>query len=126
MQELTTPIAYPYEVTNISYLEEIALGDKGFKTDMIRLFLEHTPKYIKDMKKAVISDDLKGISSMAHKLKSSLTYFGLDQLSGPLNELEQLERVSIPKSKIVAQFLLIKNVYRAAHWELKIKLKSLE
>ena len=61
---------------DLSYLEDIAGGSNEFIIEMIDMFLEQTPGYCMQIKQAIIENDWKKVSDLAHKVKPTLAFMG--------------------------------------------------
>lgn len=64
-------------VTDLNYLKEYSDNDNEFVIEMIELFLENTPDFLKDIENALENQDFDIIAKTAHKMKPSMTFMGL-------------------------------------------------
>ena len=69
-----------YEHIDMSYLEELALGSNEFKVEMIESFLKSTPESIMQMKEAISATNWKTVGGVAHKLKTSFSFVGMENM----------------------------------------------
>ncbi len=69
-----------YEHIDMSYLEELALGSNEFKVEMIESFLKSTPESIMQMKEAISAANWKTVGGVAHKLKTSFSFVGMENM----------------------------------------------
>lgn len=74
---------------DLTYLNEISGGDKEFIGEMIETFLEETPKELAIMEQQLASTDWVELAKTAHKLKSSIKMFGMNQLRDEVLYIEQ-------------------------------------
>lgn len=85
-------------VINIEYLRSLSNGDEDFERNMIKAFSEQMPQELKELKTAIDQKNYKKIRSIAHNMKSTVSYLGLQQLT-PL--LEQIETESENENGII-------------------------
>ncbi len=85
-------------VINIEYLRSLSNGDEDFERNMIKAFSEQMPQELKELKTAIDQKNYKQIRSIAHNMKSTVSYLGLQQLT-PL--LEQIETESENENGII-------------------------
>lgn len=74
---------------DLSYLNEIGGTNKKFINEVLDLFMSHIPQELSDLDTAIDQADFPRISSLAHKIKSSVPFVGLYKTHGPL--LEEME-----------------------------------
>ena len=77
---------------NLSYLQEIASGSVEFMIDMIDIFLEQTPIYLSQLTEAVKVQDWKTAGEVAHKIKPTLAFMGVEQGKEIMAEIERKAR----------------------------------
>lgn len=78
-----------YDLTN---LEDIAQGNMGFFHKMIDLFLDQTPPMLVQMNDALLQNDIRTISGLAHKMKPSLDNLGIVSVKEVIRTLETAEK----------------------------------
>jgi signal transduction histidine kinase/CheY-like chemotaxis protein/HPt (histidine-containing phosphotransfer) domain-containing protein len=76
-------------VIDLDYLHELSKGNKIFETEMIRQFMVQVPEEINSLKTAIDQKDFPSITSIAHGLKSSVSFMGLSLKLEPV--LQQIE-----------------------------------
>ncbi|MBE0641959.1 MAG: Hpt domain-containing protein [Bacteroidales bacterium] len=59
---------------------------------MVRVFNENTPHIVSELNQHFNSGDHNQLSRAAHKLKSSIDLFEIDELSASVREIETLSR----------------------------------
>jgi len=74
--------------TNLSYLHSISKGNTGFEQKMLNTFIGQAGTDIKKLKQALLQKDWDTIYLIAHKLKPSLQFVGLDVIHGDVLSLE--------------------------------------
>lgn len=67
-----------FKYIDLNYLQDLALGSKDFMIDMISSFLKTTPDALEKLKKANEEGDWKKVGSVAHKLKTSFSFMGME------------------------------------------------
>jgi HPt (histidine-containing phosphotransfer) domain-containing protein len=65
---------------DLSFLEEIADGNKEFLIESIEMFLVQTPEIFNNISQAISANDWVTTAALAHKVKSNLGFFGMDRL----------------------------------------------
>lgn len=67
-----------FKYIDLNYLKDLALGSKDFMVDMISSFLKTTPEAFERIEQALTESDWKKVGSVAHKLKTSFSFMGMD------------------------------------------------
>lgn len=67
-------------------------GDQEILEEMARLFVEFAPTQVRDLEDALASVDPEAVRSAAHRLKGSLSQFGLGQPTEQAARIEELAR----------------------------------
>ncbi len=111
-------------LTDLSYLEEIAGGEATVMKEFIELFLEQITEFKNEMQFQLQNQQWGELGKTAHKAKSSVMTFGLNELGQHLKQLQvktrQLTEVeSYPAD--VEEFIRVINV---AEQELKKELEK--
>ncbi|HOY96740.1 MAG TPA: Hpt domain-containing protein [Catalimonadaceae bacterium] len=76
---------------DLRILENLALGNDGFVSKMVSLFLKQTPDLMSQIQMAVQLMDVAMVSRVAHKMKSSIDTFCIMEIA---DEIRMLERAS--------------------------------
>lgn len=80
---------YTNKLIDLSYLKELSFNDTEFEKAIISQFIVQVPEELKCLKEAINKKNLKRIKSLAHCLKSSVTYLGLtEKLHSSLHRME--------------------------------------
>lgn len=109
------------KVINLNYLNDLAKGKSEFVKDMIDIFLEDNHEEILNLERNIQNKDYLLIKEVAHKMRSTIAFVGLDQLIE--NELSEIEQLASDKSdigKITISFLKVKDICQKAAEELKL------
>ena len=81
-----------FDLTN---LNEMLGGDKKAILQMVKIFLQATPESLNELNKCYKKDDLQGVSKLAHKLKSSVDIFAIQDIKQDIRRLENNTRDNI-------------------------------
>lgn len=73
--ELTDNIKYPQP--DLTYLKEMAGDDEAFFKEIIEIFLESGPTFLKQMRDNALAGDYEQLRITAHTLLPQLTFVGL-------------------------------------------------
>jgi len=95
---------------DLSYLNEIAGGDAEFMIDMIDIFIEQTPVYTDQLIDAVNAKDWKTVGDIAHKIKPTLAFMGVNKAKEQMASIEQKARTESNLEEIAAEFAEVKAV----------------
>jgi response regulator RpfG family c-di-GMP phosphodiesterase len=82
-------------IVDLSYLKDISMGDQEFEQMIIQQFMIQVPQELNQMKRAINSLDFEQIKSLAHGMKSSVSYMGLNDRLHPI--LHRMENEAINK-----------------------------
>lgn len=77
---------------DLSYLNDIADGNAEFIIDMIDIFMEQTPIYFDQLCKAIEEKDWKVTGDVAHKIKPTLAFMGVEAAKEQMAEIERKAR----------------------------------
>lgn len=107
-------------ITNLDYIKELSNGNYSFINHMIDLFSTENPIEIQRLEKAIQNEDYHIIQSLAHKIKSNISFAGLDTvLKDKLNEIEELAAHRGSLLQIKNTFSKVKTTCMQAVEELK-------
>lgn len=84
---------------NLEYLHRMSSGDESFVKEMIKLFLKQVPQELEKL--SVASNDSQAVKQIAHKLKSSVSMVGAEDLLVQVKELEQKAIHGIDSTTVV-------------------------
>jgi len=73
---------------DLTLLLEIADGSDEFIVDSIEMFLQQTPESIQHVSDAIIAQDWPTAGSAAHKMKSTLGFFGMLNSQALIQQIE--------------------------------------
>ena len=106
-------------VIDLEYLKIISNGDEVFEKNMIRSFSIQMPEELNRLKSSILKLDYEQIGSIAHNMKSTLSYMGLSQLTPLLQQIEQECKKQNGVSRINDNFTLISATCQLAITEAK-------
>ncbi|MCD6017345.1 MAG: His Kinase (phospho-acceptor) protein [Bacteroidetes bacterium] len=107
------------KTTDLTYLMELSDGNKTFVKEMINLFLSENPEEIRAFEKGIAEKNYKGIKTVAHKLRSTIPFIGLDKvIEKEVAEIEALASEMGDIKEIESRFLKIKSACEKAYIEL--------
>src|SRR6186713_3458449 len=113
-----------YTYINLEYLYQIADGENDFVIEMITDYVNQIPSQFGDLQTTLTSGDLKQTGFIAHKMKSSFQFMGVQQLVEASSMIEQLSAENATE-KVIAQVELMKPLLANVLVELNHKLASL-
>jgi signal transduction histidine kinase/CheY-like chemotaxis protein/HPt (histidine-containing phosphotransfer) domain-containing protein len=106
-------------VIDLEYLKIVSKGDEGFEKNMIRSFSVQIPEELNKLKSSIIEKDYEQIRSIAHNMKSTLSFMGLKQLTPLLQQIEQDCKKQNGFNRISDNFTLISATCQLALIEAK-------
>ena len=74
--------------TNLDYLKEITGGESEIMKEFIQMFFDQMPEFRDGMNKYLAEKKWKELGEIAHKAKSSVMTFGMNDLGVRLKELQ--------------------------------------
>ena len=74
---------------DLSYLISICDNDKTFKIEMIETFMNDIPPMINDMNESLSHKNWEEIGALAHKIKPSFTFMGINSAKQLLIDIEK-------------------------------------
>jgi HPt (histidine-containing phosphotransfer) domain-containing protein len=84
----TTKTETNAHMVDLSYLKVLSDGDDSFVGEMIALFQQLSPAYLKKVSMSIFNRDITGLSQIVHKMRSTVSYFGAVELAKLLAEIE--------------------------------------
>lgn len=88
-----------FDLTN---LNEMLGGDQKAIFQMVKIFLQATPESLSELNKCYEKNDLDGVSRLAHKLKSSVDIFCVNDIKQDIRRLENNTRDNINVDEVPA------------------------
>jgi len=113
-------------ITDLSYLESISNNDKKFVREMISTFIESTPETVRLMEKELKAGNLPDLGLLAHKIKPSLTFMGIESMINTVKEIEILGKENKDPERINDLLLSFSSVMNDSIKELKVKINQFQ
>ena len=85
-------------VFSLDLLKEMGGGNNRFVDDMLRVYIEETPKTIKKLNDALLIWDVIVLKSMAHKLRSPSAMMGVTK-AVKLTEFIEMNALEVKKKR---------------------------
>lgn len=112
---------------DLSYLSDVANGSTEFIIDMIDIFIDQTPTYVKQLGLAIQEKDWKSVADISHKIKPTLAFMGVIKARDDMEVIESSARALENLDEIQDKFNdleIICNRLFARLQELKKELQS--
>lgn len=93
---------------SLAYLKDIADGSQEFMVEMIDIFLHQTPGYLAQLETSIEKKDWTTVAEIAHKVRPTFTFIGVDQLTQIMASIEQKARTGEDLASISKIFNEIK------------------
>lgn len=84
MNTQTTSVLY-----DLSYLNQVFQGNREMINNIISLFLQQVPDYVKEMEECVKKNEPLSLHPLAHKAKSSVSMLGIKEMENDILSIEQ-------------------------------------
>lgn len=104
---------------DLTYLRGIANGSNAFIIEMLDIFIVQMPQSLSRMETAMKNKDWQSLKSVAHKIKPSILFTGLNEIADDIPLLEQYAAEKSHLDAIPALVEKIKSVCAKAIVELK-------
>jgi HPt (histidine-containing phosphotransfer) domain-containing protein len=84
MNTQTTTVLY-----DLSYLNQVFQGNREMINNIISLFLQQVPDYVREMEECVKKNEPLSLHPLAHKAKSSVSMLGIKEMENDILSIEQ-------------------------------------
>lgn len=74
---------------DLSYLNQVFQGNREMINNIITLFLQQVPEYIREMEECVRKNEPLSLHPLAHKAKSSVSMLGIKDMESDILQIEQ-------------------------------------
>ncbi len=81
------------------YLIE-AVGDGADLIRMLTIFVDSTPKLLKELNDNYFDYNFGGIADSAHKLKATIDMLRIEELHGIIREMDKMSKVQVNQHKL--------------------------
>jgi HPt (histidine-containing phosphotransfer) domain-containing protein len=105
---------------NLEYLHRMSSGDESFVKEMIKLFLKQVPQELEKL--SLVANDSQAVRQIAHKLKSSVSMVGAEDLLVQVKELEQKATNGVDALTVVTYQKELYQKYSSIQEELELLL----
>ncbi len=110
---------------DLNYFHTLTEDDRDLKIKMIRIMLDETPDEVHKLQNFLEEKNWDGVRAVAHKMKSSMQFLGLDEALELVKSIEQ-----IAKEKTMIHFLpdkiqRIEDICRLAMLQLEAELEKI-
>jgi HPt (histidine-containing phosphotransfer) domain-containing protein len=85
-------------VIDLTYLQDLSCGNKEFENQIICQFIKQVPQEITSLEQAINKKDYSAMRSLAHSMKSSVSYLGLINELGPM--LQEIENQAVSQTDL--------------------------
>ena len=82
------PYTNPNKVIDLNYLREMSDNDIAFITDMVKSFINQSPKDIENIWFHFAKNEFDDVANLIHKIKPSITFMGIHELKDLILEIE--------------------------------------
>ena len=81
-----------YKYINLDYLDMMSDGDESMKKTMLEMLLEELPREFGEMTKLLEQENWEMLSSVSHKMKSTLAFVGNEEMTIANQQVEQIAK----------------------------------
>jgi len=104
---------------NLDYMDMMSDGDPDMKKVMLEMLLEEIPQELQKMREVYTAADWNGLASVAHKMKSTLSFVGNDAMTNANKELESIGKTQEGTEKVNGLIEILENTSAPVLVELK-------
>lgn len=108
--------------TDLSYLHSISKGNTAFEQRMLSAFVEQSATDVQRLKNALLATDWDTIYLIAHKMKPSLQFVGLNILQPEILQLETASQQKSDLDKVTESISNVSTIIGIAIEEIKEEL----
>ena len=83
-----------YKYINLDYMDMMSDGDESMKKVMLEMLLEELPQEIQKMTEMLEQNNWESLGSVSHKMKSTLSFVGNDEMTNANKQIEELAKSS--------------------------------
>jgi HPt (histidine-containing phosphotransfer) domain-containing protein len=112
------------KIIDLSYLKQLSNGDNNFIKEMIEVFMVQTPEAMDNLQKHLLNNDWKMVRAVAHKIKPSMAFVGLNDIQKKMNTVEEYAETETHLDELPEMIEEIKVVIDRAMKELKEEMKA--
>lgn len=114
------------QVTDLSYLREVAMGDEEIVIETAEAFLDDAPEAVQNMQDRFANQEWEKLYKQAHKIKPSLKYMGMDRATELILEIEGQAKSGNISEKLGSQIKEFNSLCQQALQELSDEIENLK
>ncbi|MES2513566.1 MAG: ATP-binding protein [Bacteroidota bacterium] len=115
-----------HKMVNLAIIKERAEGDISYIKEMINMFIQLMPEYVDELNELYESRNWEELSNQAHKMKTPVAYFGVNELRELLIKIEiNAVNETINEQELKQMVQKIKKLVSVSIIELKTELIKL-
>lgn len=95
---------------DLTELRSYSNGDKEFEADMFKTFLDQAPEFLGQLELYVAQNNISEAGKVAHKFKSSVGIFGMEEIRKNLEYFENSCRITAEVTQLVTALQKIKDL----------------
>jgi signal transduction histidine kinase/DNA-binding response OmpR family regulator len=107
---------------DMSYLEEVSIGDSSFIMDIAELFINQTCADIEKVRRLMTEQSWTDMALAVHKVKPTFKLLGIKSAEKNLEKLQSYAKQSINLEQLPTMLEEVEDIYQLAVTELKQKL----
>ncbi len=111
---------------DLSYLEDVSMGDKSMIEEMIEMFLDLVPQSLSELRSLYEDEQWLELKAEAHKLKPNFAYMGIESGKELLQQIEHHADKEEDLESIREKLDELEKIYEQAAGELNSELKGLK
>ncbi len=114
-----------YKYINLDYMDMMSDGDDSMKQIMLEMLLEELPQEVKKMTELLQHKDWETLSSVSHKMKSTLAFVGNEEMTDANQQIEILAKSEPSSGSLEDLVIVLEKLYPMAIEELQQELSNL-
>ncbi len=114
-----------YQFINLDYLELMSDGDDSMKKVLLEMLIEELPDEISKMRTLQLTSKWSELSSVSHKMKSTLSYVGNESMTEANKAIEQYTKQDIDTAGVPTLMDTLETNLDRVMTELKVELTRL-
>lgn len=113
-------------VTDLSYLQEMAMGDEEIVIETTEVFLENTPEALEEIKNLYTQEKWDELAKLVHKIKPNFSYMGMNRARELLLDIEEQAKSSNISDELPNQITEFSEICNRAFDELSTEIEQLK
>jgi len=114
-----------YQFINLDYLELMSDGDDSMKKVLLEMLIEELPDEISKMRTLQQASNWSKLSSVSHKMKSTLSYVGNETMTEANKTIEHITKPDMDTTGVPALMDTLETNLDRVMTELKVELTRL-